>query len=277
MATFACQDNSTPTPDSPETTQDYKMLLMGNSFFKPYAQNLDAVASQAGFDDHNSTLIFRGGDNGRPINFWNDSDSKEHQEIKATLDQGDIEFFGMTSGHEPDNPIEGHLAWIQYAIERNPNITIFIATPMVDFPSEWQQRAEDNGFDTIQELYTAFVNDIVHSTIVDHLRTEFPNNKIFTIPTGWAGINLAQMKFDNELSDDIAYQGPKATSLFTDYKGHQGQIVIEAGTLLWLSSIYGVDLSSNTYVTGFNTDLHQLAIEIINDHDPNYKLDHLTF
>lgn len=277
MATFACQDNSTPTPDSPETTQGYKMLLMGNSFFKPYAQNLDAVASQAGFDDHNSTLIFRGGDNGRPINFWNDSDSKEHQEIKATLDQGDIEFFGMTSGHEPDNPIEGHLAWIQYAIERNPNITIFIATPMVDFPSEWQQRAEDNGFDTIQELYTAFVNDIVHSTIVDHLRTEFPNNKIFTIPTGWAGINLAQMKFDNELSDDIAYQGPKATSLFTDYKGHQGQIVIEAGTLLWLSSIYGVDLSSNTYVTGFNTDLHQLAVEIINDHDPNYKLDHLTF
>ena len=31
-------------------------------------------------------LITRGGDNGRPINFWNDSLTQEHFEIKSALD-----------------------------------------------------------------------------------------------------------------------------------------------------------------------------------------------
>lgn len=267
----SCQEDANPSPEIPETTKGHKMLLIGNSFFKPYAQNLDILAPQAGFNEHNSTIVTRGGDNGRPINFWNDAESSEHQEIKATLDQGDIAFFGMTSGYDLENPTEGHRAWINYAIERNPDVTIFIAIPMADYPSEWQERAEANGFETIQGLYTAFVKDIVHLTLVDQLRAEFPNNTIFTIPTGWAGINLAQMKVDGELSDDIAYQGPKATSLFTDYKGHQGQIAIETGTLLWLNSLYHVDLSTHVYDTGFDTDLHQIAIDIMNNHDSDYK------
>ena len=49
---------------------------------------------------------------------------------------------------------------------------------------------------------------------------------------------------------------PKSTSLFVDDKGDQGDIIIETGSLLWLKSIYNVDLSTNTYETGFNTDLH---------------------
>ena len=102
----------------PTETQGYKMLLIGNSFFKPYAENLGEMALDAGFEDHNSTLVFRGGENGRPINLWNDSNTEEHQLIKSTLDQGNIEVFGMTSGYDFDseNPTEGHSAWIQYAL-----------------------------------------------------------------------------------------------------------------------------------------------------------------
>ena len=85
---------------------------------------------------------------------------------------------------------------------------------------------------------------MVHSEIVDELRLEFPSTKIFTIPTGWATINLAQMNLDNELLDDISMVGPKSSSIFTDQKGHQGQIVIETGTMIWLNSIYNVNLSS---------------------------------
>ena len=55
------------------------LLLIGNSFFRPYAENLEIVASDAGYQNQNSTLVFRGGENGRPINFWNDSTSQEHQ------------------------------------------------------------------------------------------------------------------------------------------------------------------------------------------------------
>ena len=59
-----------------EITQGYNMLLIGNSFFKPYAQHLDAMAISAGFENHSATVVFRGGENGRAINFWNDSQNR---------------------------------------------------------------------------------------------------------------------------------------------------------------------------------------------------------
>ena len=34
------------------------MVLIGNSFFRPYAENLDVVAADAGYDDHSSTWSF---------------------------------------------------------------------------------------------------------------------------------------------------------------------------------------------------------------------------
>ena len=254
-----------------EDIKGKNMLLIGNSFFKPYAQNLDFLATEAGYQNHNSTLVFRGGENGRPINFWNDISSNENIEIKAALDQGNVDFFGMTSGHDPEDRIEGHRNWIEYAIQNNPNITIFIAIPPIDYPAQWNELAQEYDFNSIQELYTYFVNDIVHNEIIDPLREEFPSINIFTIPTGWAAIELAQMNLDNLLLDEIQMFGPKPTSIFTDAKGHQGQIVIEAGTLVWLNSIYQEDLNVNDYETGFVTDLHRIAKDIMDNHNPNYK------
>ena len=265
----ACNKEDTPQAIQ---TQGYNMLLIGNSFFKPYAEKLDDLSILAGFENHNSTRITRGGENGRPINFWNDSNTSEHQQIKATLDQGNIDIFGMTAGHEPEDPTEGHRAWINYALQNNPNIIIFIAIPQIDFPADWEQRAQEYGFETIQELYDYFVNDIVHHQIVDQLRIEFPSTKIFTIPTGWTSVKLDQMNENNELLDDISRFGPQSTSLFVDPKGHQGDIIRETGTMLWLSSIYGVNLSNFTYDTGFNTNLHEIAKQITESHDSNYKL-----
>lgn len=262
-------------------TQGYNMLLIGNSFFRPYADHLDNLTTEANLFEHNSTVVFRGGENGRPINLWNDSNTEEHQLIKSTLDQGNIEVFGMTSGYDidSDNPTEGHSAWINYALQNNPNIIIFIAIPTFDFPNgdsngtrpDWDTFASDNGFNSIQEFYDYYVNEMVHKEIVDELRLRFPSTKIFTIPTGWATKNLAQMNLDNELLDDISMFGPKSSSIFTDEKGHQGQIVIETGTMIWLNSIYNVDLSSFNYDTGFTTDLNSIAQDIIESHDSNYK------
>ena len=259
----------------------YNMLLIGNSFFKPYADHLNNLAFEANLIEHSSVIVKRGGELGRPINFWNDSNTEEHQLIKSTLDQGNIEVFGMTSGYDIDseNPTKGHSAWIQYALRNNPNIIIFIAIGSFDFPNgdsnstrpDWDTFASDNGFNSIQEFYDYYINEVIHKEIVDKLRDEFPSTKIFSIPTGWATKNLAQMKIDNELLDDISMFGPKSSSVFTDEKGHQGQIVIETGTMIWLSSIYNMDLSSFNYDTGFITDLRAIAQDIIDSHDSNYK------
>jgi hypothetical protein len=266
---------------SQDESTGYNMLLIGNSFFKPYADHLNNLAFEANLIEHSSVIVKRGGELGRQINLWNDSNTEEHQLIKSTLDQGNIEVFGMTSGYDIDseNPTEGHSAWIQYALQNNPNIIIFIAIGSFDFPNgdsnstrpDWDTFASDNGFNSIQEFYDYYINEMIHKEIVDELRLEFPSTKIFTIPTGWATKNLAQMYLDNELLDDISMVGPKSSSIFTDEKGHQGQIVIETGTMIWLNSIYNVDLSSFNYDTGFTTDLHAIAKDIIDSHDSNYK------
>ena len=266
---------------SQDESTGYNMLLMGHSFFRPYAENLNDLASEANLYEHSSTVVFRGGENGRPINFWNDSTSEEHQLIKSTLDRGNIEVFGMTAGYDIDseNPTEGHSAWIRYALQKNPNVIIFIGIPPFDFPNgdsngtrpDWDTFALDNGFNSIQEFYDYYVNEIVHKEIVDELRAEFTSTKFYTIPYGWATKSLAQMNLDNELLDDISMVGPKSSSIFTDEKGHQGQIVVETGTMIWLNSIYNVDLSLFNYDTGFSTDLHAVAQDIIDTHDSNYK------
>ena len=265
---LSCNKEDEPIPENP---QGYNMLLIGNSFFRPYAENLDALAIDAGFENHNATVVFRGGDNGRPINFWNASSSNEHHSIKAALELGNIDFFGMTAGRLPDNPTDGFKEWIEYALQYNPDITIFLSIPPLDFPKDWNQLVQDNGFESIEELYDYFINETIHKTLVDPLRAEFPSTKIFTIPTGWATIDLAQMNQDNLLLDNISMFGSKPTSIYTDDKGHQGQIIIETGTLLWLSGIYNIDISTNTYQTGFNTDLHEIAKQIFDIHDVNYK------
>ena len=278
---LSCNKEDTLLGETQEAieTKGYNMLLIGNSFFRPYAEKLDVMAVDAGFEYHNSTTVFRGGENGRPINFWNDSTSAEHQQIKSTLDTGNIEYFGMTFGHDSINRIEGHHAWIEYALQNNPDITIFISLSPFDFPNgdpngtrpDWNTFAIDNGFNSIQEFYHYYVNEIIHNEIVDELRIEFPSTKIFTIPTGLATLDLAQMNLDGLLLDDIDMFGARETSIFTDPKGHQGDIVRETGGLIWLNSVYHVDLTTNTYGTGFNTDLHEIAKQITDNHDSNYK------
>ena len=65
--------------------------------------------------------------------------------------------------------------------------------------------------------------------------------------------------------------GSRKNSIFIDQKGHQGDIVRETGGLVWLNSLYNVDLNANTYETGFNTDLHEIAKQITDNHDSNYN------
>lgn len=36
-------------------TQGYNMLLIGHSFFRPYAENLDNLATETNLYEHNST------------------------------------------------------------------------------------------------------------------------------------------------------------------------------------------------------------------------------
>ena len=75
------------------------------------------------------------------------------------------------------------------------------------------------------------------------------------------------MNLDNLLLDEIEMSGAVETLIFVDSKVHQGEIVKQTGGLVWFNSLYNIDLSTNTYETGFNTDLHEIAKKITDSHE----------
>lgn len=266
----ACTNTDDTVTDNTQDPLGTTMLLIGNSFFKPYASQLDAMAVEAGYTNHTSTLVFAGGENGRPINLWETEDSR-HRDIKEALDRGDISVFGMTAGLLPENPTDGFSDWIAYALQNNPDITIFLSIPPPDFPNQWEQTAADLGFETIAEAYDNFVNQTVNQTLIDDLRVEFPGTTIFSIPTGRASLVLREMHTNAQLLDDIVFMGPYQNGLFTDEKGHQGKLITMTGALMWLNGIYKEDLETNDFSTGFQTDVHAIAKAEMTNHDANYK------
>ena len=250
----------------------YNMLLMGHSYFKPYANRIGEIAIDAGLINHNQTYVFSSGASGFPIGLWNDTSAK-NQRIKETLDAGNVDVFGMAADSRGLNEsFTGTKNWIAYALQNNPEITVFLSISSPNQPDSWEQTVQQSGFATVQEAFAAHTNQNVHIALIDSLRAEFPSTNIFSIPTGKASITLWQMHKDSLLLDNIAYIGPFETSLFTDTNGHQGEITASTGALMWLKGIYKVDLSTNDYDTGFNTDLHTVAEDAMNSHDPDYSL-----
>jgi hypothetical protein len=245
------------------------MLLIGNSFFRPYAERLGELALDADFLEHRDNLVFRGGANGTPIGLWINEDT--NTEIKQILDDGNINMLGMTGYYNEGNPTSGFSEWIEYAFQKNPNVKIFISIPPIDFPADWQQTAEDAGLNNIRELYEFFVNDYTHKAVIDKLREMYPSTEIFSIPTGWATFNLVDQYENDLLLDEVSLFGSFDDSIFTDAKGHQGKIVVNTGALIWLNGLYGVNLRTNDFDTDFNTDLHTIAENIMDIHDPDYK------
>ena len=255
--------------DVVEGSGGLNMLLMGNSFFRPYAERFRELALDAEFLEHKDTTVFRGGDNGTPIGLWNNADTQT--EIKQILDSGDIQMLGMTWYYNENNPLSGFTEWIDYALQNNPNIKIFVSIPPIDFPADWQQRAESFGYNNVRELYEFVVSDLTHKAVIDQLRERYPSTEIFTLPTGWATFDLVNQYENDLLLDEVSLFGSYDDSIFTDTKGHQGKIVVYTGALVWLNGLYGVNLRTNEFDTGFNTDLHTIAEEIMDLHDPNYK------
>ena len=255
--------------DVVEGSGGLNMLLMGNSFFRPYAERFRELALDAEFLEHKDTTVFRGGDNGTPIGLWNNEDTQT--EIKQILDAGDIQMLGMTWYYNENNPLSGFTEWIDYALQNNPNIKIFVSIPPIDFPADWQQRAEGFGYNNVRELYEFVVSDLTHKAVIDQLRERYPSTEIFTLPTGWATFDLVNQYENDLLLDEVSLFGSYDDSIFTDTKGHQGKIVVYTGALIWLNGLYGVNLRTNEFDTGFNTDLHTIAEEIMDLHDPNYR------
>lgn len=244
----------------PTEITGYRTLLIGHSFFNPYAIALPSHATRAGFTDHNQSRFFSGGATGAPQALW--ENASKRAQIQAVLDGGDIELFGMT--YHPEYPsIEGYRNWVNYALEKNPDTRFFIAMPWIPTPASFDTQTYEN-------LWHQFHPAVMHS-FIDTLRGEHPGVDFYCIPYGQSAVELRKLFSAGNLPEVTTLVSNSANAIYRDTLGHADDILVALGELVWLRAIYGVDLSTYNFDTGYSTDLKAIAQAIIDEHDPRYS------
>ena len=254
-----------------------KMMLMGHSFFRPFADTLPYHAERAGVEGHTQSVEFSGGESGSPLSLWEDPEHRAN--VQAVLNSGDVDVFGMTccdweltpEGErvlDPEgNPIlslEGWQIWFDYALTQNPDSEFFIGIPWLNFPTDYTDA------EAYADTWLLFYNTMVLPA-VDDLRALYPGVTIYTIPYGEGVIELRKMFEAGNLLDITNLEGPSDTSLFTDYIGHGGQLLKDLVEYIWIDAIYGVNLETYDYEDGYQTNLKAIAKSIMDAHNPNYN------
>jgi hypothetical protein len=247
----------------PTVNTGFDALLMGHSFFNPFALGLPAHAAQGGFTEHDQTAIFVPSENGAPLALWNDP--VRRAEIQTVLDAGETELFGMTY-HYNYPTMDGYRQWVKYALQKNPDTRFFIATTWERFPI-WFNSAD------YEDVWNTFHTEEIHSKI-DTLRAEFPGVDFYCIPTGQVAVELHKLFNANDpdlLADLSDLYGSYENAVFEDAWGHPGELFEALGQLVWFSSIYHFELDSYPFSHGYTTDIKAIAKAVVDGHDANYN------
>jgi hypothetical protein len=239
----------------------YESLFMGHSFFKDFANGLAVHPAQAGITGHSQTVVFSGGCTGAPLSLWNDPANSAT--IKAVLDTGNVELFGMTyAGCAPTT--QGYELWFDYALSKNPDTVFFVAPP-------WPAPVANYANATDYANATEALYEPQWLPFIDSLRALYPGVEIFSIPYGQAASELYTLFEAGNLPDVSSLTGDFNDAVFTDAKGHPAKILIDTGELVWLNAIYGVDLDTYAHDPGYITDIKSIARDIMDAHNPAYN------
>ena len=256
----------TETVKSVDIVEGKKVLYIGHSFGRPFARELPSFVEMAGIDNHVQEIVFRGGPNGSPQSLW--EDPKVRVEIQNILAEGDTDLLVMIccsenflESRQSDWAVEN---WIDYAISVNPDTDFALALPWPDYPEDYENN----------EAYSERIIE-AHASVwhpfIDNLRDLYPQSEIQSIFHGRAAIELRGLLESGSLPEISEMTSKKPPGLFTDRKGHAGQILLDLGTLIWLGTIYDIDMNdfpvSELKINGesYETDLLGMAQEILDD------------
>jgi hypothetical protein len=239
-----------------QPVQGQNLLAIGHSFFVPIARELPAHATRAGVVGHTQSEVFSGGQTGTPSSLWNDP--TKSAEIKSILDTGTVDVFAMT--YDPDS--QGYEEWIEYALEANPKTKIYIGLPWLDFPSNW----------TTEEYASIWLaaHRAVFPALLASLNALYPGVEILNLPYGQSAIELRLLFEAGNLPDVNSMTGASTDAIFTDTKGHAGRILKDTAAMVWLSTLYPIDLYTYDWNHGYTTDLRQIAGAIMDENDQLY-------
>lgn len=244
----------------------HKALLMGHSFFNPFANALPADLANAGVDGHTQFSFTAGGSGGAPLSFWN---SEEHSaSIKNTLDAGGFSLLGMTyypleeQGISLEENLQGYRNWIDYALNQNDGFSVFIGMP-------WARNSADFAYKEWYSDWSVF-HEGIHD-FVDALRRDYPQLDIYCLPYGLAVMELNKRFEEGNVPDLLGEVGESgADYMFTDNLGHAGGMVYDLVRLTWLRAIYGIDLETYQDNYNYSVDLSEIATLALNRHDHRY-------
>ena len=256
----------TETVESVDIVEGKRVLYIGHSFGRPFARELPSFVEMAGIDNHVQEIVFRGGPNGSPQSLW--EDPKVRVEIQDILAEGDTDLLVMIccsenflESRQSDWAVEN---WIDYALSVNPDTDFALALPWPDYPEDYENN----------EAYSERILEAHASAwhpFIDDLRDLYPQSEIQSIFHGRAAIELRGLFESGFLPEISTMTSKRPPGLFTDRKGHAGQILLDLGTLIWLGTIYDIDMNdfpvSELKINGesYETDLLGMAQEILDD------------
>ena len=257
---------ATETVETVDIVDGKKVLYIGHSFGRPFARELPSFVEMAGIDNHVQEIVFRGGPNGSPQSLW--EDPKVREEIQNILAEGDTDLLVMIccsenflESRQSDWAVEN---WIDYALSVNPDTDFALALPWPDYPEDYENT----------EAYSERIIEAHASAwhpFIDNLRDLYPQSEIQSIFHGRAAIELRGLFESGSLPEISQMTSKRPPGIFTDRKGHAGQILLDLGTLIWLGTIYDIDMNdfpvSELKINGesYETDLITIAQEILNN------------
>ncbi len=256
----------TETVESVDIVEGKKVLYIGHSFGRPFARELPSFVEMAGIDNHVQEIVFRGGPNGSPQSLW--EDPKVRVEIQDILAEGDTDLLVMIccsenflESRQSDWAVEN---WIDYALSVNPDTDFALALPWPDYPEDYENNEAYS--ERIIEAHTS-----AWHPFIDDLLALYPQSEIQSIFHGRAALELRGLFESGSLPEISKMTSKRPPGLFKDRKGHAGQILVDLGTLIWLGTIYDIDIDdfpvSELKINGesYETDLLGMAQEILND------------
>lgn len=249
---------------SGDKTRGYHCVFMGHSFFYPIAETFGQVAVACGFPEHRQVLRKAGATKGTPGWLWRNVPRDE--KVWTTLASEDVDLLCFAHHHVSGCKLEDYCNWIDYARKRNPEIMVAIAIPwgpLYDSPPEAFSSFYRNRFEVpVREL-------------VDTLRQKYPENAIFAIPHGRGVADLYSKYKAGEITEIEQLLQPEGQdeveAFFTDWGAHIDRMPVVLSQLIWLATIYQMDVRQCPWETGYQVDLKQMAHDIVSN-DPYAKI-----
>ena len=221
----------------------YTGLYMGHSFFWPSVHQLKKVVPDTSLVGHKQFLVQGGGAKGSPGKLW--ENEKTRKAGQAHLNTKSIDVLILTYHSPPNSSIEHYSKWFDYALAQNPDTTFMVALAWGTHLYKADEKRLNNLKKGPSRLYEA---------LIVKLRKKYPRNAVLYCPYGLGTYELIDRFNQGKLPGIKFLLNPDRKTrqlsrknneqIFNDELGHVGELVAKLGALLWLKTLYDLDLST---------------------------------